>query len=327
MRNENWLVLSSKGTPPRYRKEILRVGKYTKATDGIQFEIDVPFLDHLAVQFSLMKTDGVKVPVPMGHSEAEGNNKGWLQSVEREGDGLYGIFEFTGIEASELNNYDVSVYIPPKFMAGNGKEYQRPIRHVALTAYPVIPGLERFEAIAASLVTMVKEKPMPIDLKKLGTDLGIQGELTEENASGLLLSMFEGLNTQLAEAKRPVKKPEDDLKALASAHPGLLKLAMDGRTAKVDGLLLGDKPKINKVVRDELVALFCNDENIALSLDEKKSDFDRIITILSKNDLLPTGESTGPQTTLSLSDPLKTGEKITPLQADIQRRKKAKANS
>jgi hypothetical protein len=39
--------------------------------------------------------------------------------------------------------------MPPKFYDGRGEEYIRPIRHVCITDYPVIPGLEPF-GIAAS---------------------------------------------------------------------------------------------------------------------------------------------------------------------------------
>jgi hypothetical protein len=322
----SWTLKLSEEGKTLYRKEILRTGDFKKAADGIEFTITDGFLDQLELSHRERIDDGIKCPVPMGHSEEEGNNKGWMVGTEREGESLYGLFDINGMTPEDLQNYDVSVYIPPSHVAGNGKKYHRPIRHVALTSCPVIPGLDRFEAIAASLNSPKEEKPMAVDFAKLGTDLGIE-ELSEENAPELLLSSWKALQAEVEEAKKvtPPSTPEE-LSALATKHPKLIKHAKSGREARIDALTLGEKPKINKAVRDELVTLFCSDDAVTLSLDETSTadaDFDKLVEILGKNELVVSGSVTNPQS-LSLSDPLKQEDADQfPLRTDVDNRRKA----
>lgn len=58
------------------------------------------------------------------------------------GNSLYGVIRFADdVAKQQALRHDVSVHIPQKVVDGRGIEYIKPIEHIALTAYPVIPGL------------------------------------------------------------------------------------------------------------------------------------------------------------------------------------------
>jgi hypothetical protein len=72
----------------RFRKELIRVGRYVKAADGIEFEVTHRTLRHWIMEFARMKANGVRVPIPNGHHNA-GNadqNRGYVESLIVDGD-------------------------------------------------------------------------------------------------------------------------------------------------------------------------------------------------------------------------------------------------
>ena len=151
------LKLSTESGQPaqRFRKELIRVGHYVKATDGLDFDVTREALDHWVMSFGKMKEAGVSVPVPIGHTQDATANRGWVREMFREGDSLYGVIELIGTDAIALaGRTDVSIFSPPASIDGRGTQYLRPITHVALVTDPVVPGLAGFEAIAASLASV-----------------------------------------------------------------------------------------------------------------------------------------------------------------------------
>ena len=74
-------------------------------------------------------------------------------------DAVMEIFGEDGFKAVETN--DVSIYVPPTYTDGKGVTYKRPITHVAVCPDPVLPGLGKFERLAASH-TGVPTMPDPI---------------------------------------------------------------------------------------------------------------------------------------------------------------------
>jgi hypothetical protein len=148
--------LSNEGGVPtqRFRKELIRVGHYVKASDGLEFDVTQETLDHWVLSFGRMQAAGVKVPIPVGHTQDVTANRGWLVGLERQGDSLYGIAELVGTDALALAACsDVSIFVPAVHVDGHGNQYLRPITHVALVTDPVVPGLAGFQAIAASLAS------------------------------------------------------------------------------------------------------------------------------------------------------------------------------
>lgn len=137
-----------------YRKELIHVGEYAKGQQ--HFMVDEALLSHWHKTSSQMLADGVRIPVPLEHTNNPEKNRGHVIGTElgtnREGiPALFSRIQFRDAEAAKLAlTADVSIYVPPEFVSGNKKRYVRPIRHVALTDYPVIPGLDGFEVIVAS---------------------------------------------------------------------------------------------------------------------------------------------------------------------------------
>lgn len=122
------------------------------------FTVDSDRLDYWADTGNTMIQNGVKVPVPLKHTDDPEKNRGQIVRFERglNDDGreaLFGVVKFRDQEAAKLAaSTDVSIFVPDKpVYDGLGREYIHPIRHVCCTDYPVIPKLGGFEAIAASL--------------------------------------------------------------------------------------------------------------------------------------------------------------------------------
>lgn len=158
------LVLSEKrtidGKPvQRFRKEIIRCGKFTKAKDNVNFEVTPSSLNHWVATFNQMKQNGVKVYFPAGHTNKPEANRGWWDKLEvgpSKADpnvpALYGEVDAIGEDGIGLiGRTDVSLYSPPELVDGQGNRYDRPIVHIAACTDPVIPGLGEWESVAASL--------------------------------------------------------------------------------------------------------------------------------------------------------------------------------
>jgi len=153
------LAAGGDGSSQRFRKELIRVGHYIKAHDNLDFEVTREALDHWVLSFNKMREAGVRVPVPVGHTENPEANRGWVHEMTREGDSLYGVIELVGTDAIAMaGRTDVSIYSPSLYVDGQGNQYVRPITHVALCTDPVVPGLDGFQAIAASLASIDPRK-------------------------------------------------------------------------------------------------------------------------------------------------------------------------
>lgn len=142
-----------------FRKELIYEGAFLKrnSTTHQPFKIDEKKLSHWETVGNQMIANGVTVPTPVKHTDAPEAGRGKILryevDVNQKGKlALYGVTRFRDLEAAKMaNSTDVSIFVPEKpVYDGKGNEYIYPIRHVAYTDYPVIPGLEGFEPIAAS---------------------------------------------------------------------------------------------------------------------------------------------------------------------------------
>jgi DNA-binding ferritin-like protein len=170
--------ITADGKPvQRFRKEIIRCGQFTKQRDGIAFEVTPKSLDHWVATFNQMNQDGIKVYFPEGHTNQAGKNRGYWQKLEvapssydPDKQALYGEVEVAGDDGIGLiGRSDVSLYAPPKLVAGNGKEYIRPIVHIAACTDPVIPGLGEWESVAASLTQVDENLSLANEEKAMAT--------------------------------------------------------------------------------------------------------------------------------------------------------------
>ena len=158
------LALGNDKTGLTFRKELIYANlpgesfKKKTADHDQEFTVDEDRLDHWCNVGNTMLHNGVKVPVPLKHTDEPEKNRGQVLRFERgtneEGrEALFGVIKFRDEEAAKLAaSTDVSIFVPDKpVYDGFGNEYVQPIRHVCCTDYPVIPKLGGFEAIAASL--------------------------------------------------------------------------------------------------------------------------------------------------------------------------------
>lgn len=299
----------------RFKKEVIKVGKFYKDTQDFAFEVTHDTLDHWEKTFDAWTAMGNKVSVPIGH-EGYGDpeeNRGWVTDLYVEGDSLIGVFELVGEDASELAAAsDVSIYAPPKEIDGLGNEYIYPVTHICLTTVPVIPGLSKFEAIAASRKPLIRSYEMK--LEKLADLLKLTfTKETDEEKEEKVLSKISSL------LKLEDKDDEDDEEEKVEASkpsPVVMKLAKENRTIKLNKLV--EEGKVTPAVVKSLSELFTTEDALALSLSKEEDDsFDKLIVALSKNNVVELTEKTKGQT-IALSDPLKGVEN--PLIKDAENR-------
>jgi hypothetical protein len=158
------LLLSEEGDGLTFRKELIYENapgeSFKKKTADVEqeFTIDVDKLDHWEEVGNTMIENGIKIPVPLKHTDDPESNRGNVIRFERdineEGrEALFGVIKFRDKKAAELaKSTDVSIFVPDKpIYDGLGNKYVYPIRHVCCTDYPVIPKLGEFQPIAASM--------------------------------------------------------------------------------------------------------------------------------------------------------------------------------
>lgn len=324
-----------------FRKEVIYEGNFVlQDSKGGRFQqqVDASLLHHWARTGAEFLADGNKIPVPVEHTRDPEKNRGEVvklavENNSRGGRGLFAYVKFHKPEYGEqLKNSQVSIWVDPEFVSGSGKKFYRPIRHVALTDYPIIPKLDSFEAIAASFVKLGDEE-MP--MKALAKSLGIEVDdnAKDEDIQGKIAGAFKNLQTKVKdlEAKVPKKDPEPKPEPKKTDDPpkkvaaGLLSMAKDLRETKLSQLV--EKGKITPAVAGKLKDQYCSDEKLELCLsDDSVSDgFDETIAALSENEeVLSFAEKSGAQ----VAD-LKLGEvaggEESPLVKDAERRAKEAA--
>lgn len=153
------ISLSGEGDGLTFRKEVIYEGNFVKKTKDIDqpFSVNAELMDYWSRISNEMIEDGIKIPGPLMHRKDPESNRalvlGFQRGINSKGkQSLYAIMRFRDIEAAKLaKTTDVSIYVPEEpVFSGTGKKYVKPIRHVALTDYPVVNGLEDFKSIAAS---------------------------------------------------------------------------------------------------------------------------------------------------------------------------------
>ena len=132
-----------------FRKKILKCGDYVYPDNGMKFSITPKDLDRFVQTFHEMRRDGIEIPIPKDHSLHVEDNTGFVREMRRNSNYLEADIEFLNSkEAENARKGGVSVWIPPHFQNAKRK-YLRPIMHVSLTSYPMIPGLGNFDLICA----------------------------------------------------------------------------------------------------------------------------------------------------------------------------------
>lgn len=325
------------------RKELIYTGSFEKKTktESIKFAVDETVLQHWHNTFIAMSANGVDVPVPKEHTADPDARRATVVRTEiaqnkRGLRALYGYFKFKDAESLKLaEQANVSIFVPDEYTDGKSNKYFRPIRHVALTDYPVIPGLEGFETIALSEV-------LDMSLSAIAKKLGVKDDGDEKEIEAAVSKAIDALLKKVEAATSnpppnpnpPTPNPPNPNPADPPTNPNpapanppvvsasFVNMLRDNRTMKLSQLV--QCGKISPVVRDALTAQYCNDKTLSLSLSSAGDDgFETTVAALAKNEsIVSFKEKTGPQA-LALSHPLDSKEN--PLLKDAERRAKEAA--
>jgi hypothetical protein len=317
------LALSSDDKGLTFEIELIYLGDFRKKNDtqDISFSVDDGILEHWHNTVAAMLSNGVDIPVAIEHSTDPTKKAGDLlsTSIKQNAKGvnaLYGVIKFIDADKAKLaKSANVSVNIAAQKIDGLNRVYYRPITHVALTNYPVIPGLEPFTAISLSL----SEQPK-MDLRALATKLGIQDSVPDDQLPDAIAAAIDAMLKQLADMKEP--DTDDKPPAVAASNPPKvapvqLSLVRSARTTRVNDLV--SSGKIVPAVATKLTGKFCTDKAIELAFTGVDDGFEDTVSALSLNETVATFNEKSGRQTIALSDAPRDNEK-NPLLADAQRR-------
>lgn len=290
----------------RFSKDLIRAGDWVKASTGQRFKIDAKWMNDRVAEFGRMKANGVRVPVPAGHTNDPESNRGYLEDLWVDGDTLMGAIDLIGEKAIALaSTCEVSIYVPEKITDGKGNEYTQPIEHVALVTDPVISGQQKFVPIAASRGGSVNNVPVcrlsmgdsTMKWQDLCAALGISAEGLDDTTGPAAVVKKIG---ELAEKNKTLAKDASDAKAALAASrnkpdpdPVVLRLARENRDMKLNRLV--ETGKITPAVKAKLAGCFIGeaDANLKLSLDaDNDGRFCAVIEALGENDPVKLQEQT-----------------------------------
>ncbi len=184
--------------PRRFKKEVLRVGRWTHPVTGEDLDFDQAFLERLAKNTAQWIELGNKVWFPAGHTADVRANLGFWPRFEVEGERLVGQVDVLDDEAASKVGktiQDVSAAIHFGAVASTGQDFEAVIEHVAATPEPVIPGQTNFVRLARE----AGGKPMePIDISPVRAALGL-GADADSNA---IVNAINALKTQAPDLEK-----------------------------------------------------------------------------------------------------------------------------
>lgn len=301
---EPFQLSTTANDPLVFEKEVIHEGQFEK--DGKKFSISASNMQHWVQTHEQMKSDGIKVVMPAEHTEDPEANRAevlklYVKPNSRGLKALYASLRFNDEQAARLKNSDVSIYVPEVYEV-NGKKYRYPVKHIAFTDYPAITGLERFKALAASLVLSTgASKNMTI--QQLADKIGVQGsvQMDDTAAETAIVAKVDELNKRVKDLEQmvtdlggdPNAKPDgsgdappadgsgDTPPAVAASNATFRGILKDNRIGKLDKLVA--ERRITPAQKADLVKEHCSDQALELSLTKDDKSFDTIFNALSKN--------------------------------------------
>lgn len=303
-------------SPLRFRKELIYAGRHVKKRPGQKdpeyvLDVDRALIDHWVETHKAMLDEGVEVPAPLKHTTDPQANRGKWVGLEagknKDGkDALYGVIEFADAEAAKLaKTANVSIYVVNEYTSGKGTTYKAPIRHIALTDYPIVPGLSKFEALAADDEGMTNDDKTPDINALLGevfTELGITStnDITKD-----VPAIVEGVKA-LKVKSAALSDEDDEEPALLKANAKLFGKQTQIAFSDVDELIGTGvvTTHIGTKLKDDLKKMLkAPTEGVGLSSDDSETNeqilacFSAVIDTLktSGRKMVRFGEKTGPQ--------------------------------
>lgn len=305
MINQNsnrWLRLSKDKTGMTYLKEVLPVGSFYHPADDFEFEITRDFLDALTLNTKRMVQNKLPIPLQLTHG-GDGNKKADIVDavVKKNSDGVDSLFlsiRFPDKAAKqEALRHDVSVHIPPMIVDSKKNVYKPAIEHLALTNYPVIHGMSQWQAFAASRISFGAEKPAGLSLcakcgGKCGKKLKGKKPMVKKFEDELALKLGMSFDAGDDDAKKREKLLAAVQKPVTLSKQSPMAIGAVKKARKLELQAATEAGAITPATRDVLETVFCNDEDITLSLSRSEAAgkdtvedkvFDGVILALSKN--------------------------------------------
>lgn len=303
-------IQCSADSDTRYWKELFYPCE-VEGGNGYRAVVEEDRLDHWRDSIKEFNKLEIDIHGPTSHTQDIATSKMKVVDAKIAPDsqgrpGLFGLCEFNdSATAAEWKDTQVSVY-SPKRCTINGKEFFRPITHVALTDDPAVPGLDEFEAISASLVPKSKEKSS-MSIKELakGLNIEVESNASDEDVSTAISASYKlvtdnnaELHSKVEELTKTVEEKSAIAASLEQKHQkpdikkGLLKPISDSRDAILCSLVKDGK--ILPVQKEALATLFCDQDAIACSADKDyfiHDGFDKIVKILEEGQAIEMGHA------------------------------------
>lgn len=307
------------GVPVKsYVKDLIRVGTYRDPKLGDTFDVTPDDLDRWVREFDRMNSNGVKVPVPDGHTFDSQNNRGYVTGLFHDGSTLFGNIDLIGEDAIRMaSRTEVSIYQPVEFTDDKQNKYDRPIAHVALTPVPVISGQGGFVPITASrggtervpvyrlaqeTTTMNPQllavaKALGVDCSACKTDQDLHDAILAKNGGGAEKAV--AMARELDETKKALSLARTELEAAkkgdeGETNPRVLKLSRQSRALQLDQLVPASGSAMKAFV-DAQKKRWCPDDDKALALSLSPSNdalFEGLMADLKLIDFKALGEQT-----------------------------------
>jgi len=287
-----------------YDKQFAYVGQFYKAADDIEFEITEQAIDHwVDVQDSLL-SEHIEVPMPLEHINKDNPEKkratalSYFKKTDSKGRvGLFGKVKFKNETAArDLCDSQTSIYVEREMITPVKKKHHHlPITHVAFTNYPVLPGMDKFTEIAASLnATPVFTKDFfkskdidmadTISLSALAKSLGIEVKEKQDDkvTSEGIVGAFSSLQKESSSLKEKTSLLEKEVESLTKQIPAkknlpvisasILGMGTENRQHKIDDLLR--EGFISSAQAKNASDKYCSKPCMVLSLSSESSTDD-----------------------------------------------------
>jgi hypothetical protein len=251
--------------PKRFKKDILRVGRWKHPVTGQDVEITQERIQRLAAATEQYRQtmDRKAIPFPDGHTFDAKKNLGYWTEFGVEGDRLVGTVEVTDEEAARKIEQgsirSVSARIDPDLRDTAGNVYAEAMTHVCATPIPVLDGqqdfvklsreVDRLDLLIPEPLSGDKPKEQTMDIKKMALALGLDPEkATAEQVLEAAVKAGQSLKTLTEKVKGfeglSAVKPEE-----LKAHGFELK---DGKVVKLAAAPPSDETPREKELREKL---------------------------------------------------------------------------
>ena len=214
-------VKFGKKNPLRFAKEAIYVSRHF---DGKrEFDVTEEDVDHWVRSGKERLAAGIKIPLPVGHSNDPEANRGWVDKFEKRVDektGRISLYVGGTVRDEEakatLKANDVSIAVPTEHRTV-GRTWKRPIAHVAITSTPRVKGLKEFELTLSEPIIMMEGESSKLDTDEtpdLGDEKTFADYLRNLRRSGMrsreILKSLERLNNPaLLEAIKQIEIPDN----------------------------------------------------------------------------------------------------------------------